>query len=239
MRGIISLLASGNINKTKKLEIFCYFCQTLLGVFQPWCYLLFSCWLAGWLCALCLGRLWLAGTWLIILHILSYPRMFPLPPGWPGATLERALWSLNQPFSQAGGGGEITGYHSPLKTHTDHHIAHNNKTLNNTQKSSSISCSTEQIFSMPFYFSIAFICKLDFIFQRSKPILNQIFAFSLQVFVFLEVLRTISDSICYSDDIRGFCWREDGALTGRRSRGADIPGQQWGHHLEIVTADES
>ena len=126
-----------------------------------------------------------------------------------------------------------------LKTHTDHHIAHNNKTLNNTQKSSSISCSTEQIFSMPFYFSIAFICKLDFIFQRSKPILNQIFAFSLQVFVFLEVLRTISDSICYSDDIPGFCWREDGALTGRRSRGADIPGQQWGHHLEIVTADES
>ena len=126
-----------------------------------------------------------------------------------------------------------------LKTHTAHHIAHNNKNLNNRQKSSSISCYAEQIYSMPLYFFMAFICKLDFIFQRSKPILNQIFAFSLQVFVFLEVLRTISDSIWYSDDIRGFCWREDGALTGRWSRGADIPGQQWGHHLEIVTADES
>ena len=90
-----------------------------------------------------------------------------------------------------------------LKTHTGHHIAHNNKNLNNRQKSSSISCSAEQISSMPLFF-MAFICKLDFIFQRSKPILNQIFAFSLQVFVFLEVLRTISDSICYSDDIRCF-----------------------------------
>ena len=200
--------------------------------------------MAGWLTVCSMPGKTLAGRHLA--HYFTYLELpknvqtrLLCPPGCPPATPERALWSLNQPFSQAGGGGEITGYHSPLKTHTDHHIAHNNKTLNNTQKSSSISCSTEQIFSMPFYFSIAFICKLDFIFQRSKPILNQIFAFSLQVFVFLEVLRTISDSICYSDDIRGFCWREDGALTGRRSRGADIPGQQWGHHLEIVTADES
>ena len=127
-----------------------------------------------------------------------------------------------------------------LKTHTGHHIAHNNKNLNNRQKSSSISCSAEQISSMSLYFFMAFICKLDFIFQRSKPILNQIFAFSLQVFVFFEVLRTISDSICYSEwwYPTFLLWRRrclDWSLE-QRSRHTMIEGQQWGHHLEIVTA---
>ena len=163
--------------------------------------------LAGWLCALCLGRLWLAGTWLIILHILSYPRMLR-----PDCSARLAALQLLQSVpcdlwtnrSHRRGAGLSLGITLRLKTHTGHHIAHNNKNLNNRQKSSSISCSAEQISRMPLYFLMAFICKLDFIFQRSKPILNQIFAFSLQVFVFLEVLRTISDSICYSDDIRGF-----------------------------------
>ena len=93
-----------------------------------------------------------AGTWLIILHILSYPRMLRPDCSARLAALQLLqsvpcdLWT-NRSHRQ-GVSLDIT-----LKTHTGHHIAHNNKNLNNRQKSSSISCSAEQIYSVPFYFS--------------------------------------------------------------------------------------
>ena len=97
-----------------------------------------------------------AGTWLIILHILSYPRMLR-----PDCSARLAALQLLQSVpcdlcpnrSHRRGAGLSLGITLRLKTHTGHHIAHNNKNLNNRQKSSSISCSAEQIYSVPFYFS--------------------------------------------------------------------------------------
>ena len=147
MRGIISLLASGNINKTKKTGNILLFLSNSTSKNVSSCDICYSPGCRQ--CALCLGRLCRAGTWLIILHISSYPRMLR-----PDCSARLAALQLLQSVpcdlwtnrSHRRGAGGITGHHSALKTHTDHHIAHNKKNLNNTQKSSSISCFVEQIY---------------------------------------------------------------------------------------------
>ena len=140
MRGIISLLASGNINKTKKLEIFSYFCQTTLGGLnieqvEMWPVEMFVILqVAG--SVLYAWEDWCRpapGSLFYISWVTQECWDQTALPAWLPSSYSRACPVISEPTVLTGGGageGASTGSHSPLKTHTDHHIAQNNKNWN-------------------------------------------------------------------------------------------------------------